>query len=73
MEKGYNQKNQGKISVKCNFFRLLQQWICRPLCDVQKLTERQKAVAELLENAEILKETRAVLKKLPDLERQVAK
>lgn len=54
-------------------YRLLQQWICRPLCNIEKLTERQKAIAELRDNPEILKEVRAILKKLPDLERQVSK
>lgn len=55
------------------FFRLLQHWICRPLCNVEKLVERQKAVAELRDNPEVLREAKMILKKLPDLERQVAK
>nr|XP_022900437.1 probable DNA mismatch repair protein Msh6 [Onthophagus taurus] len=53
--------------------RLLQQWICRPLCNVEIIEKRQEAVSELLNNSELLHNTRGVLKKLPDLERQVAK
>lgn len=53
--------------------RLLQLWICRPLCNIEKLIERQKAVTELRDNPEMLQDARAVLKKLPDLERQVSK
>ncbi|KAL3285166.1 hypothetical protein HHI36_019285 [Cryptolaemus montrouzieri] len=53
--------------------RLLHQWICRPLCDVDKIKERQVAVKELASNPDLLKPTQAILKKLPDLERQIAK
>ncbi|KAK9877845.1 hypothetical protein WA026_020077 [Henosepilachna vigintioctopunctata] len=53
--------------------RLLHQWICRPLCDVHKIKERQIAIKELASNADLLEPTKAILKKLPDLERQIAK
>ncbi|CAH0559312.1 unnamed protein product [Brassicogethes aeneus] len=53
--------------------RLLIQWICRPLCDAPKIEERQKAVSELWNNPAMLKSAQEILKKLPDLERQVAK
>lgn len=53
--------------------RLLHQWICRPLCDVGKIKERQTAVQELASNADLLKPAQEILKKLPDLERQIAK
>ncbi|KAF5272004.1 hypothetical protein FQR65_LT04985 [Abscondita terminalis] len=53
--------------------RLLQQWICRPLCKHERIAERQNAVAELYENNELRQAARAILKKLPDLERQVSK
>ncbi|XP_971522.4 probable DNA mismatch repair protein Msh6 [Tribolium castaneum] len=53
--------------------RLLTQWICRPLCVVEKIKERQEAVQELVKNTSLLKDAQDVLKKLPDLERQLAK
>lgn len=53
--------------------RLLVQWICRPLCNLVKLSERQKAIKELVTKQETLEEAKGILEKLPDLERQVAK
>lgn len=53
--------------------RLLQQWICRPLCNVDKIKERQAAVQELYRNTGLLKGAQDVLKRLPDLERQLTK
>ncbi|XP_018565021.1 probable DNA mismatch repair protein Msh6 isoform X1 [Anoplophora glabripennis] len=53
--------------------RLLQRWICRPLCDVNRIKERQIAVNELWNNPTLLKNSQAVLKKMPDLQRQLTK
>ncbi|CAG9816577.1 unnamed protein product [Phaedon cochleariae] len=53
--------------------RLLQRWICRPLCHVGKIKERQKAVMELHNNPTLLKSAQDILKKMPDLERQITK
>jgi DNA mismatch repair ATPase MutS len=53
--------------------RLLLQWICRPLCNVKQIKERQEAIEELFKNSSLLKEAQDYLKKLPDLERQLAK
>ncbi|XP_050303383.1 probable DNA mismatch repair protein Msh6 isoform X2 [Anthonomus grandis grandis] len=53
--------------------RLLPHWICRPLCNTQKIERRQGAIKELFENPGQLKSCQEILKKLPDLERQVAK
>lgn len=53
--------------------RLLTQWICRPLCNVEKIKERQEAIQELFKNTSFLEETQDILKKLPDLERELAK
>lgn len=53
--------------------RLLHQWICRPLCDAEKIRERQKAVTELWDNPGLLKNAQNILKLLPDLERQLTK
>ncbi|CAH1976488.1 unnamed protein product [Acanthoscelides obtectus] len=53
--------------------RLLQRWICRPLCDVVKIKERQNAVHYLAENGTVFKNTQTILQKMPDLERELAK
>ncbi|XP_066141842.1 probable DNA mismatch repair protein Msh6 [Euwallacea fornicatus] len=53
--------------------RLLPQFICRPLCNLDKIKLRQGAVKELNENPQKLQSCQEILKKLPDLERQVAK
>lgn len=53
--------------------RLLHQWICRPLCSAEKIEERQKAVVELWNDSNMLKDAQAILKTLPDLERQLIK
>nr|XP_023023004.1 probable DNA mismatch repair protein Msh6 [Leptinotarsa decemlineata] len=53
--------------------RLLQRWICRPLCNADQIKERQKAVVTLVHNQIIFNNARAVLKKMPDLERQLTK
>ncbi|KAK4878256.1 hypothetical protein RN001_010762 [Aquatica leii] len=53
--------------------RLLQQWICRPLCRIDRILERQNAVEDLYLNNEIRQAARSLLKKLPDLERQISK
>lgn len=53
--------------------RLLHQWICRPLCNFQKIIERQKAVMELRNSSDLLQNAQNILKSLPDLERQLAK
>lgn len=52
---------------------MLQRWICRPLCDINKIKERQIAVNELWNNPSLLRSVQAVLKKMPDLERQLTK
>uniref|UniRef100_A0A1Y1KHQ2 DNA mismatch repair protein n=1 Tax=Photinus pyralis TaxID=7054 RepID=A0A1Y1KHQ2_PHOPY len=53
--------------------RLLQQWICRPLCQEHKIQERQNAIHQLCENDEVRQAVRAIFRKLPDLERLVSK
>lgn len=51
----------------------MQRWICRPLCVQQRILDRQQAIEELYYNDVLRQATRALLKKLPDLERQVTK
>lgn len=53
--------------------RLLQQWICRPLCQEEKIQERQNAIHQLYNNDEVRQAVRAIFRKLPDLERLVSK
>ncbi|KAL1490516.1 hypothetical protein ABEB36_013196 [Hypothenemus hampei] len=53
--------------------RLLPQIICKPLCQLDKIRLRQDAVQELFDDPKKLDACQQVLKKLPDLERQVAK
>lgn len=52
---------------------MLRQWICRPLCDVNQIKQRQKAIIELTEQSELLKELSTSIGQLPDLEREIAK
>ncbi|XP_066999808.2 DNA mismatch repair protein Msh6 [Anabrus simplex] len=52
--------------------RLLRQWICSPLCDVAAIKSRQDAISELLRHIDLMKEARALLAGLPDLERLLA-
>ncbi|KAG5872856.1 hypothetical protein JTB14_002909 [Gonioctena quinquepunctata] len=53
--------------------RLLQRWICRPLCHVEKIRERQKAISVLFNNPTLLQSAKAIMNKMPDLERQLTK
>ncbi|CAG9766738.1 unnamed protein product [Ceutorhynchus assimilis] len=53
--------------------RLLPLWICRPLCNIEKIKLRQDVVKELYDFPQKLQACQDILKKLPDLERQVAK
>ncbi len=49
--------------------RLLREWLVQPLVDVDRITARQSAVAELAGNAAARADLRAPLSDLPDLER----
>lgn len=53
--------------------RLMREWVCAPLCDPNAINARQEAVADLIGHAHLIKEARAVLEKLPDLERKIRK
>lgn len=52
--------------------RLIHHWICSPSTDVKVIRQRQEAIKELIEEPEILQETRAFLATLPDFERGLA-
>ncbi|KAL0427067.1 UNVERIFIED_CONTAM: DNA mismatch repair protein MSH7 [Sesamum latifolium] len=49
--------------------RLLRNWICHPLQDVEKINNRLAVVEELMANPEIMLLIAQSLRKLPDLER----
>ena len=49
--------------------RLLHDWIIAPSIDLEEIGDRQRAVAELVEDADLLGALRSALDGLPDLER----
>ncbi len=53
--------------------RMMRGWVCMPLCDVDRITARQGAVAELAGNSRRLEQLRASLKNFADLERIAAR
>jgi len=53
--------------------RMMRGWVCMPLCDVERITARQEAVAEFCGNSRRLEQLRAGLKNFADLERIAAR
>ena len=53
--------------------RLLRDRLVRPSIDLEEITERHRAVAELVDNSGLLQDLRASLEDLPDLERLAAR
>ena len=53
--------------------RLLRQWLCSPLCNPKSIDDRLNAIDDLTANQGVVDETTEVLRKLPDLERVLAK
>jgi DNA mismatch repair protein MutS len=53
--------------------RMLSQWVANPLCDLQELTGRQDAVAELIEDNLLRKDLAESLGECYDLERLTAR
>ncbi|XP_042481954.1 DNA mismatch repair protein MSH7 [Macadamia integrifolia] len=49
--------------------RLLRNWICHPLKEVQEINDRLNVVEELMKNSEMTSIMAQYLRKLPDLER----
>ncbi|KRY50682.1 DNA mismatch repair protein Msh6 [Trichinella britovi] len=49
--------------------RLLHFWLCNPLCDLQEIEQRQVAVRNLIEQAELFESLIKQLREIPDLER----
>ncbi|KAN0035045.1 hypothetical protein ACTFIV_001585 [Dictyostelium citrinum] len=53
--------------------RMFRQWICRPLANKNSIVDRQKAIEFLRDSPEALQKVTAILTKLPDLERMIAR
>ncbi|KRX84160.1 DNA mismatch repair protein Msh6 [Trichinella sp. T6] len=53
--------------------RLLHFWLCNPLCDLQEIEQRQVAVRNLIEQAELFESLIKQLREIPDLERLLQK
>jgi DNA mismatch repair protein MutS len=53
--------------------RMLRDWLVRPSNDLEEIGERQRAVAELVDGAVLLRDLRAALEELPDLGRLAAR
>ncbi len=53
--------------------RLLQNWICAPLCDVEMINERHQAVAQFTADDALCGGVRNLLKSVADIERIVAR
>lgn len=49
--------------------RLLRNWICHPLKDIEGINNRLNVVEDLMANSEVMLLVSQNLKKLPDLER----
>ena len=63
------------LNHTCSAFgaRLLREWLCAPPRRIEDIEARQQSVAALMEHGEVRDELRPVLKKLPDLERLLAR
>ena len=53
--------------------RMLRSWLERPLINVSKITKRQNAVGELLDNTQLRDEVRSVLSGVNDMERLMSR
>ncbi|KAK7994628.1 DNA mismatch repair protein [Apiospora marii] len=53
--------------------RLFRQWVCHPLCNIEKINERLDAVEMLNSNTEIREQFSSEMTKMPDLERLISR
>ena len=53
--------------------RLFRQWMCHPLCDINKINERLDAVEMLSNDATICMQFSSQMVKMPDLERLISR
>ena len=52
--------------------RLLKRWIHQPICDVEKLTQRQQAIGAILEQ-DLVADLQPYLQQVGDMERILAR
>ncbi|KAK6860821.1 hypothetical protein PG995_004457 [Apiospora arundinis] len=53
--------------------RLFRQWVCHPLCNIEKINERLDAVDMLNSHQEIREQFSSEMTKMPDLERLISR
>jgi len=53
--------------------RMLHDWLVRPSIDLEEIGDRHRALAELVDSAELLQDLQETLENLPDLERLAAR
>lgn len=53
--------------------RLFRQWVCHPLCNIEKINERLDAVEMLNNNREMRERFSSQMTKMPDLERLISR
>ena len=65
---------QATLDQCCTKFgkRLLHYWLCAPSCVLTTIKDRQKAIADFLNETSLLQEVRALMAPLPDFERHLA-
>ncbi|GER26266.1 DNA mismatch repair protein MutS [Striga asiatica] len=68
-QSGYTLYNYLNNCVTSSGKRLLRNWICHPLQDVEKINSRLDVVEGLMQNPEIILQISQSLRQLPDLER----
>ena len=63
------------LNHTCSAFgaRLLREWLCAPPRRIEDIEARQQSIAAVMEHSEVRDVLRPVLKKLPDLERLLAR
>lgn len=53
--------------------RLLRQWVCAPLANISEIEAQQDAIEQLMGHPSLMTQAKALLCKLPDLERLLRK
>ena len=63
------------VDLTCNAMgaRLLRQWLCYPLCDVERIRQRQRLIAALRDESRVREDIRAALRDIGDIERMVGR
>ena len=56
-----------------DYFRLLYNWICSPLCNENMIKSRLDAIEDLKEQQDVISIIKPLMKDLPDLEKLLSK